>query len=225
MGPGAISLQLAGCEMNQIGLACQIQKKKKDKGNECQLSNFHLTLPVLYGRPRLLIVGGGPCTCRGNDWVMWNDNGWPGPNFIELLSTQICLAWSFFLDKNRITTQIANCCTLLVTGIQTVVCLSWISRGSLAGNPVFIKVKISGLKQIFVLSSSMKLGPDLFFLWCGSMITPSFHGYCDVSVKTLQNHPVHADEWVSCFTRKCHCYVIYRYFTSWSTPTMYLYGH
>ena len=25
----------------------------------------------------------------------------PGPNFIELLSTKICLAWNFFLGKNR----------------------------------------------------------------------------------------------------------------------------
>ena len=42
----------------------------------------------------------------------------PGSNFIELLSAQICLAWSFFLDKNRITNQISICCRLLVTGIQ-----------------------------------------------------------------------------------------------------------
>ena len=40
----------------------------------------------------------------------------PGPNFIELLSTSICLAWNFFLDKNRITSQITICCILL--GIQ-----------------------------------------------------------------------------------------------------------
>ena len=29
----------------------------------------------------------------------------PGPNFIELLSTKICLAWNFCLDKNRATNQ------------------------------------------------------------------------------------------------------------------------
>ena len=32
----------------------------------------------------------------------------PGPNFIELLSTTICLAWNFFLDENRITNQIST---------------------------------------------------------------------------------------------------------------------
>ena len=42
----------------------------------------------------------------------------PGPNFKELLSTKICLAWNFFLDKNRITNKISICCIFLVTGIQ-----------------------------------------------------------------------------------------------------------
>ena len=37
---------------------------------------------------------------------------------MELLSTKICLAWNFFLDKNRITNQISIGCILLVTGIQ-----------------------------------------------------------------------------------------------------------
>ena len=32
----------------------------------------------------------------------------PGPNFIELLSITICLAWNVFLDKNRITSQIST---------------------------------------------------------------------------------------------------------------------
>ena len=41
----------------------------------------------------------------------------PEPNFIELLSSQICLAWNFFLDKNRIN-RISICCILLVTSIQ-----------------------------------------------------------------------------------------------------------
>ena len=37
-------------------------------------------------------------------------------NFIELLSTQICLAWNFFLDKNRIPTEFPYVayCLLLV---------------------------------------------------------------------------------------------------------------
>ena len=42
----------------------------------------------------------------------------PGPNFIELLSTKICLAWNFFLDKNRITNTISIWWILPVTGIQ-----------------------------------------------------------------------------------------------------------
>ena len=41
-----------------------------------------------------------------------------GPNFIELLSTRICLSWNFFLDKNKITNQISIFCILFVTGIQ-----------------------------------------------------------------------------------------------------------
>ena len=43
---------------------------------------------------------------------------WTWPNFIELLSTQIGLAWNFFPDKNMITNQISICCILLDTGIQ-----------------------------------------------------------------------------------------------------------
>ena len=42
----------------------------------------------------------------------------PGPNFTELLSTKICLAQNFFLDENRITTQISISYILHVTGIQ-----------------------------------------------------------------------------------------------------------
>ena len=41
-----------------------------------------------------------------------------GPNFIELLSRRICLAWNFFLGKNRFTNQIYICCILLITGVQ-----------------------------------------------------------------------------------------------------------
>ena len=77
----------------------------------------------------------------------------PGPNFIELLSTQMCLAWNFFL---RVTNQISTYCILLVTGYSAVVCLSWKSRGNLLGNLVFIKEEIS-CKQFVVLSSCMKL--------------------------------------------------------------------
>ena len=60
----------------------------------------------------------------------------PGSNFIELLSAQICLAWSFFFDKNRITNQISICCRLYCYWYSAVVCLTWQSRGNLVGNPV-----------------------------------------------------------------------------------------
>ena len=61
-----------------------------------------------------------------------------GPDFIELLSTRICLAWNFFLGKNRFTNQISICFILLVTGIQLL-----IAHGNLLGNPVFTKEEIS----------------------------------------------------------------------------------
>ena len=85
----------------------------------------------------------------------------PGPNFIELLSTKICLAWNFFLDKNRITNQISICCILLVTGIQLLFAYPenhveiWLVI-------LFLSRKKFHAKQIFVLSSSMKLGPGLY---------------------------------------------------------------
>ena len=77
----------------------------------------------------------------------------PGPNFIELLrlSTKICLARHFFLDKNRITNQILMFCIMFVTGIQQLF--------AYPENPVFIKGEMLYAKQIFVLSISMKLGP------------------------------------------------------------------
>ena len=82
----------------------------------------------------------------------------PGPNFIELLSTKICSALNFFLDKNRITNQISVFCILLGTGIQ----LSF----DYPENHVEIWLVILFLSrkkfhsgQIFVLSSFMKFGP------------------------------------------------------------------
>ena len=62
----------------------------------------------------------------------------PGPNFIELQSTTICLAWNFFLDKK----------TGLPTKFQFNLVILFLSR------------KRFHAKQIVVLSSSMKLGPD-----------------------------------------------------------------
>ena len=84
----------------------------------------------------------------------------PGPNFIELLSTKICLAWNIFADKNRITNQISICCILLVTDIQMLLAYPenhveiWLVI-------LFLSKKKFYAKQMFVLSSSMKLGPGL----------------------------------------------------------------
>ena len=64
----------------------------------------------------------------------------PWPNFIKLLSTKMCLAWNFFLDKYRITNQFSICCILLVTVIFSC-CSSWKSHGNLVSNPVVIKQK------------------------------------------------------------------------------------
>ena len=86
-----------------------------------------------------------------------------GPNFIELLSTKTCLAWNFFLDRNRITSKIHLRCILPVTGIQLVF--------AFPENHMEIWLEIRFLwrqkfhaKQICVLSSSMKLGPGLLLL-------------------------------------------------------------
>ena len=83
---------------------------------------------------------------------------WPGPNFIEMLSTKICLAWNFFLDKNRITNQISmwffRICKQQLSTSKT----QYARNGNLVGNPVLIKEEIS-CYQIFMLSSSMKLDP------------------------------------------------------------------
>ena len=71
----------------------------------------------------------------------------------------MCLAWNFFLDKNRITNQILICCKLLVTGIQLLFAYPenhmeiWLVI-------MFLSRQKFHAKQIFVLSSSMKLGPD-----------------------------------------------------------------
>ena len=84
----------------------------------------------------------------------------PGPNFKELLSTQICLVWHFFLDKTRITNQIFICCILLDTGIQMMFAYPenyveiWLVF-------LFLSRKEFHAKQNVVLSSSMKLGPVL----------------------------------------------------------------
>ena len=84
----------------------------------------------------------------------------PWADFIELLSTTICLAWNFFLDKNRITNQISICCILLDTGIQLLFAYPE-NHLEILLVIMFLLWKKFHAKQIFVLNSSMKLGPDL----------------------------------------------------------------
>ena len=82
----------------------------------------------------------------------------PGPNFIEVLSTKICLTWNFFLDKNRITNQISIWCILPVTGIQLLFAYPE-NRMEIWFEILFLWRPKFHAKQIFLLSSSMKLGP------------------------------------------------------------------
>ena len=82
-----------------------------------------------------------------------------GPNFIELVSTKICSAGNFFLDKNKITNQISTWFSGLANN-------SWIPVKSNMQQTenwlviLFLSRKKCHAKQTFVLSSSMKLGPD-----------------------------------------------------------------
>ena len=78
------------------------------------------------------------------------DEGSPGPNFIEPLSTKICLACNFFLNKNRITNQNFNFLhKLLVTGIQLLF--------AYAENHVEIFLVILFLSMNFMLSNFLCL--------------------------------------------------------------------
>ena len=79
------------------------------------------------------------------------------PNFIELLSTKICSALNFFLDKNRITNQIPICCILLVTGTQLLFTYPE-NHVEIWSVILFLSREKFHAKQIVMLSSSMKLG-------------------------------------------------------------------
>ena len=83
----------------------------------------------------------------------------PGPDFIELLSTKTCLAWHFFLDKNRITNNISIWWLLPVTGIQLLLAYPEYHMEIWLENLVLWRQQFHA-KHIFVLSSSMKLGPS-----------------------------------------------------------------
>ena len=84
---------------------------------------------------------------------------YPGTNFIELLSSTICLASNFSLDKNRMTYQTSICCILLVTGIQLLF-VHTENHVEIWSAILFLSGQTFHAKQICVLSSSMKLGPD-----------------------------------------------------------------
>ena len=81
----------------------------------------------------------------------------PGPNFIELLSTKVCLAWNFFLCKNRITNRTFILLHCLVTGIQMYAYLE--NHVEIWLEILFLTRQTFHAKQFFVLSSSMKLDP------------------------------------------------------------------
>ena len=66
----------------------------------------------------------------------------PGPNFIELLSTKICLALNFFLGKNRNTNRISILLHFLVTGIQLLYAYLENHVEMWLRNPVLIKANI-----------------------------------------------------------------------------------
>ena len=85
-----------------------------------------------------------------------------GPNFTRPVSTKICLAWNFDLDRNRITNQIAT----WFSGFKQTI-NSWIPVSSNMQQMeiwlviLFLTRKKFHAKQIFVLSISMKLGTVL----------------------------------------------------------------
>ena len=92
-----------------------------------------------------------------------------GPNFIELLSIKICLALNFFLLKNRITNQISICCVFLITCIQ-LLCGYPENHVEIWLITLLLSRKKFHAKQLFVQSSSMKLGPCLAFVFLGLLI-------------------------------------------------------
>ena len=84
----------------------------------------------------------------------------PEPNFIELLSTKICLSWNFFLiDKNRITNQIFICCILLDSGVQLLFAYHE-NHVEILLVILFLLRKKFHAKHIFVLSMQLyEIGP------------------------------------------------------------------
>ena len=66
-----------------------------------------------------------------------------GPNFIELLSTKICLAWNFALDKNRKANQISMWFSRQANNSWIPVRKQHATNGNLVGNSFLIKEEIS----------------------------------------------------------------------------------
>ena len=66
----------------------------------------------------------------------------PGPNFIELLSTNIFLAWHFqwYKQDNHPNFYLLH---IACYWYSAFVCLSWKSCGNLVGNPIFTKEEMS----------------------------------------------------------------------------------
>ena len=87
----------------------------------------------------------------------------PGPNFIELLSTQICLAWNFFLDKNRITKQ-SHVIFRISKQQLNISNKKYATNGIFVCNPVFIKEDIACeanlcAKQLYEIGSRWQHTP------------------------------------------------------------------
>ena len=81
--------------------------------------------------------------------------------FHEAFKHKICLAWNFFLDENKITSQIWICRVLLVTGIRLLFAYTG-NRVEIWLVILFLLRKTFHAKQIFVLTAGfMKLGHDL----------------------------------------------------------------
>ena len=60
-------------------------------------------------------------------------------NFIQLLSTKICLAWNFFFETKQDYQPNFYLLFIACYWYSAVVCLSWVSHGNLVGSPVFMK--------------------------------------------------------------------------------------
>ena len=122
------------------------------------IDRYYLWPALKYFAPSPTVVFQKDTSLIRPPWKRKNNSSHTGPNFIELLSTKICLAWNLFLDKSRITNKVSICCIFLVTGIQLLFAypenhleIWWVI--------LLLSRKKFHAKQFCVLSSSMKLGP------------------------------------------------------------------